>query len=121
MIKIDYEEYYCDYMRKYYSKTFATLQELEDWIFGQMQRPYSDQFAMWFPRAEAIDHIQFQPSYKSADYWIHQITYNGQCVFSDGRLTNGEKFMSTAIANWCEKCKQRRMAKPKFTDVGVIE
>lgn len=121
MITIEYETYICDYARKFYTKRFATLKELEDWIFGQMKRPCNDDFAMWFPRKDAIGHIIFVPERNGAKYWIHKIDYNFDCVFSDGTMTNGEKFMSNAIKKWCAALEERRKDKPKFLEIDLIE
>ena len=38
MLRIYYEEYYNDYHRKELNRSFSTLKELENWIFGQMQQ-----------------------------------------------------------------------------------
>lgn len=40
MYRIDYEEYWNDFFRKQHQKTFASLSDIEEWIFGQMQRDY---------------------------------------------------------------------------------
>ena len=51
MYRIDYEEYWNDFFRKQHQKTFASLSDIEEWIFGQMQRDYrGDNLVMYFHR-----------------------------------------------------------------------
>lgn len=52
MIYVKYERYWNDYNRKIENKAFVSLNDLADWIFSQMQRDYSEPFAMSFPTPE---------------------------------------------------------------------
>ena len=51
MITVKYERYWNDYIRKHEEKTFSSLADLEECIFGQMQQGYAK--AMSFPTVEA--------------------------------------------------------------------
>lgn len=42
MITVYYEKYWSDYHRKEFVQGFDSLEDIADWIFGQMRRNYSD-------------------------------------------------------------------------------
>ena len=52
MIKVKYERYLNDRIRKDEEKTVTDLGTLADWIFGQMQQNYMSPCAMYFPLPE---------------------------------------------------------------------
>lgn len=113
MISIRYEEYYNDFKRKNYEKRFKDLEELEEWIFGQMRQDYSKElYIMYFPRKEASS-IDFIPFCGGPSIFIHQIENEEGILLSDGEFTSGQKHMSHKIKEWCEHCEERRKA-PKF-------
>lgn len=121
-MKVIFEKYINDYNRKSETKTFASLTELENWIFGQMQQDYSrNRYAMWFPLPESVEkykqdgpgRIEFRPCRGGEDIWIHQIEGNDGIIFSDGRFTSGQKYWTIDVQNWLVHCEQRRK-NPKF-------
>ena len=121
-MKVIFEKYTNDYNRKSETKTFTSLTELENWIFGQMQQDYSrNRYAMWFPLPESVKKykrdgpgsIEFRPCYGGEDIWIHQIESNDGIIFSDGRFTSGQKHWTIDVQNWLVHCEQRRK-NPKF-------
>ena len=116
------EKYTSDYNRKSETKTFTSLTELENWIFGQMQQNYSrNRYAMWFPLPESVKKykrdgpgsIEFRPCCGGEDILIHQIESNDGIIFSDGRFTSGQKHWTIDVQNWLVHCEQRRKS-PKF-------
>lgn len=145
MFKIYYEEYRNDYWRKPLEKSFYSLQEIEDWIFGQMRRDYSNKktggHAMSFPTPEAAERIksdgpweiQFQPEIGSATYWIHQIRDDRGIIFSDGKMTAGKRHWTLSVQDWLTHCKERQYnptfdfvdcessKKPDDTDAEILE
>ncbi len=122
MIKIKYERYWNDFIRKSEVKSFSDLDELEEWIFGQMQQDYTkNQFVMSFPTPEKEKRIQangpwrieFTPKYGEESIWIYQIESCNGIIFSDGRFTAGQKHWSKEIREWLTHCDKRRQ-QPKF-------
>lgn len=124
MIKIFYEEYYNDFLRKNHTKTFSSLEELEEWIFGQMKRAYNDSFAMFFPTPEILERIhsdgpgriEFQPEMGGADFWIHKIESYDGIIFSDGVYTAKQKHWSMEMKDWLRHCDKKKRD-PKFNFV----
>ena len=119
MIKIDYEMYQNDFMRKRgLTKTFDSLESLADWIFNQMKQKYDNQpIVMWFPRKDRIDRILFTPEWRGYRYWIHCIEDSDGIIFSDGATTSGQKFIADCVQKWCAACTERR-DKPTFNFVN---
>ena len=114
MYRIDYEEYWNDFFRKQHQKTFASLSDIEEWVFGQMQRDYrGDNLVMYFPQGDQPSRIEFHPVRGGASFWIYMIQSNDGIVFSDGKLTCGQKYASERVREWLKHCKERR-DKPAF-------
>lgn len=125
MIKIKYEVYLNDFVRKNKEQSFSGLGELADWIFDQMEQDYQkDNFVMYFPtpkrvekfRTDGPSRIEFMPKRGEATIWIHQISSEKGIIFSDGTFTSGQKFWSKSVQQWCEACNERQH-KPKFNFV----
>lgn len=118
MIKIQYEAYNTDYDKKFYEKTFRSLTELEDWIFGQMKRPYDREnnwCAMFFPQSSPSQ-IIFTPVWRGTTYYIHMIENDLGIIFSDGEYTNEQKHWNDEVKEWLAHCNTRRDA-PVFNFV----
>ncbi|MEG1563820.1 MAG: hypothetical protein RR365_08850 [Bacteroides sp.] len=121
MIKIKYELYWSDLIRKNREETFLDLDGLEDWIFNQMQQDYTKTAVMYFPNpataarihADGPGRIQFTPRYGGESVWIHQIQSGGYLIFSDGQFTSGQKHWSKDIQKWLAHCDERKRS-PKF-------
>lgn len=122
MIHVKYERYWNDYRRKDEVKSFASLQELEEWIFGRMQQNYTkNNIAMFFPTPKALErigadgpcYIEFRPVLGEDIWYIHQIESANGIIFSDGRFTAGQKHWTKEVQGWLEHCMERRDA-PKF-------
>lgn len=123
MIKVYYEEYYNDFIRRNKEKVFADLTELEEWMFGQMQQNYEKAMAFLTPAkcericAKGPWEIEFTPTYGGPHIWIHQITIPNGIIFSDGKRTNGQRHWSKEVQEWLIHCEEKRSA-PKFTFVA---
>lgn len=122
MLKVKYERYWNDFIRKNEEMSFLSLEGLEEWIFGQMKQDYSkNQFAMSFPTPEKAERIgesgpweiEFKPESCGESFWIHLIQSEQGIIFSDGRFTAGQKHWSAEVQNWLRHCEERRKA-PKF-------
>ena len=120
MIKIEYEAYRNDFDRQTgITKTFNSLDDLADWIFGQMKQKYDgESFVMWYPTDKArLCRISFIPEWRGPSYWIHKIEDSDGILFSDGSTTSGQKFMADCVQKWCKACTERR-DKPAFNFVN---
>lgn len=121
MIKVKYERYWNDTIRKNEEKTFPDLGALADWIFGQIQQDYADPHAMSFPTPEKFDgtgtdgpgRIQFRPAYGRELFWIHLIRNDDGIIFSDGTHTSGQKHWNAQVKEWLAACDRRRR-NPEF-------
>lgn len=122
MIKIKFERYWNDYHRKNETKDFSSLSELEEWIFGQMQRDYSkNDYAMSFPTPEKAARIvskgpwaiEFTPKRGEESIWIKQIENYSGIIFSDGTFTSGQKHWNKDIQEWLTHCDSRKR-NPQF-------
>ena len=117
MIKVDYEIYHNDYRRSDKVITFGSLDELKDWLFGQMKRPYNDSYAMYFPNPNRADaepsSIEIHPDFGEPTILIHQIENENGIIFSDGRHTSGQKHWNNQIKEWLVLCNNFKKA-PQF-------
>lgn len=125
MVKIKYERYWNDFIRKSEEKTFYGLDELANWIFDQMQQDYTKDFVMSFPTPEKLRRIretdgpyriEFKPTRGGESIWIYLIQDSNGIIFSDGRFTSGKKHWSRAVQEWCIACDKRQHA-PTFNFV----
>lgn len=122
MLRVKYERYWNDFIRKNEEMSFLSLEGLEEWLFGQMKQNYTkNQFVMSFPTPEKAARIgesgpweiEFKPEYGGESFWIHLIQSEQGIIFSDGRFTAGQKHWSAEVQNWLRHCEERRKA-PKF-------
>ena len=124
MLKVRYEEYHNDYFRRNHEKSFSNLQEMENWIFDQMQQDYTKGRGMYFhtPKKDQQIHgdgasrIEFTPKFGGPTFWIHMIEDYGGIIFSDGSFTAGQKHWSRDVQSWLEHCDVRQHT-PKFNVV----
>ena len=122
MITVYYEKYRNDFDRKEETATFPSLADTADWIFNQMRCNYTkDTNMMDFPTPEAAKRIgedgpweiEFMPERGGPTFWIHMMKEDGKIIFSDGRMTAGQKHWSKAVQEWCRACRERQKA-PHF-------
>ena len=124
MLRVKYERYWNDYIRKNEERCFRDLNDLEEWMFGQMKQDYTDKFVMSFPTPDAAKRIgetgpwriEFKPQWGGESFWIRQIECERGIIFSDGTFTSGQKHWSEAVKTWLTHCEERRKA-PKFNFV----
>ena len=105
------EEYICDYNRKNFTKTFYSLEAIEEWLFEMMQWSYKDH--MWFPK-ERPSRIEINPAPRSPEVWIYLITSERGVEFSSGKMTDGQAHWSKRVQEWLKHCDERKN-KPNFT------
>lgn len=125
MIKIYYEKYWNDFLRKDETKTFDTLEDVADWIFDQMKVDYSDRdhgwVYMYFPTEETNkrigasgpSRIEFMPENGGPTFWIHKMMKDGKIIFTDGKMTAGQKHWSKDVKAWLAECDKRQKS-PRF-------
>ncbi len=126
MITVYYEKYWNDFCRRDETKTFYALEDVADWIFSQMRVDYSDKehgwVYMYFPteeksqriRASGPSSIEFMPESGGPTFWIHKMTENGgKIIFTDGKMTAGQKHWSQEVRAWLVECDKRRKT-PRF-------
>lgn len=122
MITVKYERYWNDYLRRFETKSFYSLSELENWMFDSIKRSYKN--ALRFPTPEAVSYvksdgpwrIEVAPSPTSELIWIHLIETDGGIIFSDGEMTDKQKHWSKEVKKWLIHCEERKN-KPKFNFV----
>ncbi len=132
MIKIKYEIYDNDYNRRYEDKSFGTMAEFKDWMFGLMNRPYVDSDGhknMWFldsvldspGRLDSSCRITIRPEWGGASYWVYCVNDNNKVVFSNGKYTNGQCYISDGFKAFLKECQDRRDGKEQTFVFGEID
>lgn len=130
MIKIKYEVYYNDNNFRFEDKSFNNLSEFKDWMFGLMHRPYVDDngdnmlfldgyFSSWY----GLDHtsIVVRPDWGGAEYKIYCVSDNNNIVYSNGRFTNGQCYISEGFKAFMKECQDKRDGKVNDFVFGEIE
>lgn len=130
MIKINYEIYRHDYDRRYESMSFASMSDFKDWMFGLMNQPYKDKYGdnMWFldmlldgyRSLDSSAQIRIDPQRGGPHYWIDCVSDNGNIVFSNGKYTNGECYISEGFKAFLKECRDRRDGKEQTFVFGEI-
>lgn len=107
--------YWNDFCRKEKKERFGSLDELADWIFGQMQTDYSGKDgreSLSFPKcsnSEDIYEITMIPERGGITIWIKLIEDDSLgIVFSDGTFTARRKHCTATVRHWLEECEERR-------------
>lgn len=115
MLIVKYEEHRNDYDRRHYEKSFKSLSDLEERLFGLMRWGYEGH--MWFNidyKNEVVyDPIKIHPAQGPLRYWIHQIEQDGKIIFSDGMYTSNQTFATKTVKEWFYHC-DNRVNKPTF-------
>lgn len=121
MLRVKYERYWNDYIHKNEERRFRDLDDLEEWMFDQMEQDYTKKFVMCFPTPDAAKRIgetgpwkiEFRPKWGGESFWIKQIECERGIIFSDGTFTSGQKHWSEEVKTWLTHCEERRKT-PKF-------
>lgn len=132
MINIKFEIYRNDYNRTYENKSFLNLQAFKDWMFESMNRPYveKDGYKNMYFLDDAIrvgrdirrgDEIRFKPEFRGADYWVHCVSDNNKVVFSNGKYTNGQCYISEGFKAFLRDCMDQRDGKTQVFEFGEVE
>lgn len=114
MIKVKYEKYYNDYRNTQEEKSFYTLEEVADWMFGMVQGAYKGSLYFMNPdkNHERDGKLYFSSSnIKSYDgnysYFIEQIERDGVIIYSCGTFTNKICYWNEEIKQWLRNCNER--------------
>ena len=131
MIKLKYEIYKNDYSFSYEDKSFSSLSEFKDWMFGLMHRPYVEDGRknMYFLdgvlaeryQVSSGSRIEVRPEWGGAVYWIHCVSNNDNIVFSNGKFTNGQCYVSEGFKAFLKECQDKRDGKVNSFVFGEIE
>ena len=105
MLRVEYERYWNDFHRRNEVKHFVDLNELAEWMFGQMQQDYTE--GMSFPTPEKASQIgksgpwaiELRPVWGEENIWIHQIENSCGIIFSDGKFTSGRSIGVRPLKN----------------------
>ena len=132
MIQIKYEIYINDNNSRYEDKLFGSMAEFKDWMFGLMNRPYVDSDGhknMWFldsvldspGRLDSSCRITIRPEWGGASYWVYCVSDNNNVVFSNGKYTNGQCYISDGFKAFLKECQDRRDGKEQAFVFGEID
>lgn len=125
MLKVKYEQYWNDSNRKIEELTCLDLEDLENWMFDQMEQNYTvSENAMNFPTPEVALRIGartpwaigLKPKQDGETFLVRLIQSDQGIIFSDGTFTAGQKHWSTQVRDWLIHCEERRKA-PQFNFV----
>ena len=115
MIIVRMIKYWHDYQKRELQERFRDLDELANWIFGQMRVDYTSEHGrnlLSFPKCDADDsiyNISVRPEYGGYVFWIKQIEdEHSGIVFSDGTFTGGQKHCTKAVGEWLMRCENRK-------------
>lgn len=120
MYKVKYEKYYNDYRKSYETKTFRTMEEFADWLFGMVKGEYKR--SMWFTNPDdehllngklKLDGSCIHSNDGEWIYWIEQIEKDGTIIYSTGKFTNNVCHWNDEVKQWLRDCRQR-MNNPTF-------
>lgn len=132
MINVKYEIYWNDYNRRYVDKSFQDLQAFKDWMFGLMNRPYVDSdgyknmhfldYALNSQRKiDSSSRIDIRPERGGAAYWIYCVSDNNKVVYSNGKYTNGQCYISEGFKDFLRGCMDLRDGKVQTFEFGEID
>ena len=120
MIKVKYHKYYNDYRNSYETKTFSSLDELADWLFGMVKGKY--EYKIWFTNPNEdnmfdgklrLDGSCIKSNDGEWSYYIEQIEKDDKIIYSTGKFTNGICHWNDEIKCWLRVCRER-MNNPQF-------
>lgn len=131
MVEVKYEIYWNDFSRRHESKSFPNMQAFKDWMFGLMNRPYVDSDGyknMHFldyalssqKQIDSSSRIDIRPERGGAAYWIYCVSDNNKVVFSNGKYTNGQCYISDGFKVFLKGCQDLRDGKVQNFVFGEI-
>lgn len=104
---------------EHHTKDFESLEDITEWIFGQMYQDYKKN--MHFPDPDKTDSgdtelehtVCFIGEPSGTEISIRKMEENGKILYSDGKMTSGLWHMSNAVKTWCRECI-RQQESPDF-------
>lgn len=120
MLKITYQ-FSKEYSGKIHIKEVCDLNELEDFIFKTGTTKTDDKRYMQIPTSkETITSINFWVNYDKGQCYIHQVENENGIIFSDGKFTSTQQFMSDGFLKFCNDCHYKAVNKipPKYNFVN---
>lgn len=132
MINVNYEIYHNDFNRRYENKSFRDLGEFKDWMFGLMHQPYVSERKlpnMFFVDGvvkgklplDSSSRISIRPEWGGAHYLVHCVSDGNKVVFSNGKYTNGQCYISEGFKAFMQECMDKRDGKEQSFEFGEIE
>ena len=106
MYRVRYKKYYKDFRNSQEGKSFYSLEELADWLFGMVNEKYSNS-SLYFIDPDKkherngklyLDNSCVQSYDGIFHYWVEQIEKDEAIIYSCGTFTNG-------ICHWNEEIK----------------
>lgn len=110
MYKVKYREYWNDTHYSFQEKEFSCLEEISDWLFGQMQTKVSSQNMQFVNKLDTKGYcfIEFRPDPLS-EKWITIFLItdkDGAIHFSNGHMTD-KPYVSKIFSVWMDECMMR--------------
>ena len=126
MIRITYELYANDYIRKEnLTKTFSSIDDMHEWILDNYILDTSSSLdSVYYPCGDRCGRIQFASTklktfvgFRCCDVWIHMIEDDRGIIFSDGKYTDRQQHKSKFLNEYFEKWSKEDNAKKKYNFV----
>ncbi len=114
MYTVKYEKYYNDYRKSQEVKTFRSLEEVADWLFGMVRGEYSKSVLFFvdldntWSRIERLDPSCIQSGDGEWMYSVEQIEKDGVIIYSCGTFTNGIRHCNEEVKQWLKECRKRK-------------
>lgn len=110
------ELYRNDFDRKEFDKKFFLLESLREWLFQICNWDYATGMFFTSPDKPApmIDHssISVRHSMYGGAVWVHMIqdSVTGGILYSDGKYTNKQKYISAEVRDWLRESRGRQQS-----------
>lgn len=114
MLKVKIEEYHNDSNCHYFTQTFASLKQLQDWVMAQMRVTCVKEWIKF--NTERI-YFEMRPDGPGWSYKIRLIEDEDGIIFSDGQCTDGQKHIADCVKQWLNEFKQE-LECPKYNFVN---
>lgn len=115
MIKVTYEHYYNDYIRKQnLVMHFQSLEAFYNWIKSNTVGDVNNSRILWFPHYRESNCFR----YNIQNGWVcfvRMIENEEGIIFTDGFYTSGKRHSSNEFYEWCqERIKEQKKTQYNF-------